>query len=81
MNIFVRPVDSTRTRIRVNARYVFTMTPPEKWDDKATRRWVFDTGSSATQTAPENIPGISTRRKCGPSYTAEKAILTAVRRR
>ena len=71
MNISARPVSSTETEVRVNARYVLSAPP---------KMWSFDSGSSVTIAVPNATFGTPITRTCVPTYYAEQDILSAVKR-
>jgi hypothetical protein len=78
MNISVRSLDTNRTRVRVNARYVFTVPDVPSRTDSRTDTWAFDSGGSATVTVRNALSGTTPTRTCQPTYRAERAVLGAV---
>lgn len=77
MNILAKPLESRKTLVRVNARYIF-MTPAQQ--NFLAQSWTFDSGSQATVTVAKPIAGTIPTRTCRPTYAAEKAVLDAVGR-
>ena len=77
MNISIKPVSETKTRVRVNARYIFSAIMPT--NPPSSYKWVFDTGSSKTLIVQNNAPGTSPRRTCKPTYAAESNIIEGIK--
>lgn len=69
MNISARRQAANQTEVRVNARYIFAA-PPNVWS--------FDSGSSATVSPSNSMPGIRATRTCRPTYKAETSILSSI---
>jgi len=70
MNIFVKPISSNVTQIRVNARYVFRAS-----DGYYKQVWSFDSGGSDTQRI-----GFIPQMTCVPTIYAEQTILDGIDR-
>lgn len=77
MNIIAKSLDTNKTMVRVNARYIFTVKVPfinDKYVEYQKYEWVFDSGNqSIVIVSPPDET-----RTCMPSYLAEKSILNAV---
>jgi hypothetical protein len=77
MNIVVSKVSDHKSRIAVNARYIYT-TPPMRHIRSMT--WSFDTGNCGTSKTANPAQGPrSTDRTMCPTYKAENAIISAVK--
>ncbi len=68
MNIFVKPISSNVTQVRVNARYIFRAS-----DGYGKQIWAFDSGGSDTK----RIGGVS-QMTCIPTHEAEEAIIDGI---
>ena len=69
MNIVVVKIDSAKTKVVVNARYIFS-------DDTTT--WSFNSGSCAEVMVANPANGTPPTRTICPTYKAENAILDAL---
>ena len=69
MNIFVKPLDSKRTLVSVNARYILNV----KDGTLPKETWSFDTGSEQTRTIGILLV------TCKPTLEAEKDILNGIK--
>jgi len=70
MNIFVKPISSNVTQVRVNARYIFRAS-----DGYSKQIWSFDSGGSDTK----RIGGVS-QMTCIPTHEAEETIIDGIDR-
>lgn len=71
MSIAVNSVSKNETRIKINAKYKFTV---------ADLQWKFVTGGSDSVTLGQTstAPGANSNRVCQPSYKVEKEFYTAI---
>lgn len=76
MNIVVAETDNQKTKVIVNARYVFT-TPNTK--NALGNTWVFDSGSCDRVRVHNAAMGIQDTRTLCPTYKAEETIINALK--
>ena len=76
VNVFVVPVDSSKTKVTVRVHYVFSCGNPDGGSDV----WTFDTGTSDTRDERyvDLQPGQTKARTMVPTYKAERGILDAL---
>jgi len=78
MNIVVNEIDSTNSKITVNAKYVFTAEQILESGQSYTNTWSFNSGS-CDEIAPANATkGTPPTRTICPTYLAEESILQAI---
>jgi len=71
MNVFLKALEENKTFVRVNARYVFTVSPNVVF--------VFDSGGDATLRVQSAYRGMPPTRTCRPTYEAEREIIDWVK--
>jgi hypothetical protein len=76
MNIVVMAIDENRTRVQVNARYIFSAPPVQNVPGTV---WSFDTGSCGTSQVFNPVQGTGNTRTICPTYKAEEAVLSALK--
>lgn len=69
MNIFVKPISSNVTEVRVNARYIF-----KAFDGAYRQVWAFDTGGSDSK----RFGAVQQNVICLPTNKAEQTILDGI---
>lgn len=77
MNLVVRALQPNKTKVQVNARYVFTL-PANQQIGTPQQVWSFDSGGKDTINIAGATRGTISTRTCRPTYVAEQAILDAV---
>lgn len=70
MNVLVKEEAEGKTRLRVNARYIYQAADPS-----GVYTWSFDTGGSFTVSSPQNSV------TCLPTHNAERDIINGVKAR
>ena len=78
MNIVVKDVDSTHSRVTVNAKYVFTAEQVLETGQRYSNTWSFSSGSCDEVTPANRTPGTPPTRTLCPTYKAEKSVLEAI---
>jgi len=75
MNIVVSQEGPQTTRVTVNARYIFAA----QFVDGPRDQWTFNSGNCGTTRVTNPSPGTPPFRTICPTYTAERAILAALK--
>jgi len=78
MNIVVKKVDDTHTKVTVNARYVFTTDYVDANGRHLGDTWSFNTGGCSEIAVSNASKGTQPTRTICPTYKAENAILSAL---
>ncbi len=79
MNIVVTELASNRTRVRVNARYVFSSVVVDPYtSQRITNSWSFNTGTADTASVANAAMGTPPTRTLRPTHAAEREILDAI---
>lgn len=77
MNIVVSQIDSSHTKVTVNARYIFTAIAV--YDNRNyTNTWSFDSGNCGTINVSLPTRGTQPQRTICPTYKAESEVLKAI---
>ena len=81
MNIVVISESSTKTMVKVNARYIFTIPAiREQYVNVPMQSWSFDTGSCDTVNISSAAQGTGTaQRTICPTYKAEHAVINGIK--
>jgi hypothetical protein len=78
MNIVVKKIDDSNTRVVVNARYVFSTNATDANGRSYNNTWSFNTGGCSEIMVSNASKGTQPTRTLCPTYKAENAILSAL---
>lgn len=78
MNIVVKKIDETNTKVVVNARYVFSTNITDADGRSYNNTWSFNTGGCSEIMVSNASKGTQPTRTLCPTYKAENAILNAL---
>jgi hypothetical protein len=79
MNIVVRKVDESNTKVTVNAKYVYSVDVSNaNGVTIGSNTWSFESGRCDEKNVPNAMQGTPPTRKICPTYEAEKSILNSL---